>query len=382
MSATLRQKLARHAVTRAILHPWITLISLIILFLLVFFGTLHQADHGLYEAQRLYFDYGLVLVGGIFPLPGASLVLWVLSIQLIITMLVTLPLKWKKLGLWISHGGILVLLIGGFITQMMSVESQLTLAEGEIGHYSTSYHDWELAFWERKGDTNQVYAIVDDQLKAGREIKIASHGFDVEVKAYYRNSTAFTEKATGGKLPYVNPSGIATLESKAPEKEVTQNAPGIFFTLKLPGKKPMEVLLFGGESQPLIFTTAEGKTLHAQLRLRHYPLPFAVYLDKFTRVLHPGTDMAASYESEVQVTDSHGTRPIRIYMNNPMRYEGYTFFQASFSQERMGLERSTFAVVTNPGRLLPYISSLTVFGGLLLHFLIVFAGFIRRERQA
>jgi hypothetical protein len=35
-------------------------------------------------------------------------------------------------------------------------------------------------------------------------------------------------------------------------------------------------------------------------------------------------------------------------------------------------------VVTNPGRLLPYISSLTVFAGMLLHFLIRFLGYVRR----
>jgi hypothetical protein len=67
-------------------------------------------------------------------------------------------------------------------------------------------------------------------------------------------------------------------------------------------------------------------------------------------------------------------------MNNPLRYQGYTFFQASFSIDTDG-ERSTFAVVTNPGRLLPYISSLMVFGGMLLHFVLHFLGYVKRTAR-
>jgi cytochrome c biogenesis protein ResB len=121
------------------------------------------------------------------------------------------------------------------------------------------------------------------------------------------------------------------------------------------------------------------KTIRCQLRLKHYPLPFSIKLNEFKRDLHPGTDMAANYESTVDLEEIGQTRPVRIYMNNPLRHAGYTFFQASFSQEQNGTERSTFAVVTNPGRLLPYISSLTVFGGLLFHFLILFVGYARKQ---
>jgi hypothetical protein len=112
---SLRKKLARHPVTKLILHPAITLASLVCLFLLIFFGTLYQSEHGLYEAQQQFFGYELVLLGGYVPVPSASVVMWVLSIQLILTMALILPLQWKKLGLWVSHAGILALLVGGFI---------------------------------------------------------------------------------------------------------------------------------------------------------------------------------------------------------------------------------------------------------------------------
>lgn len=373
-----RQRCARHTIIRGLLHPAITLVSLILLFLLVFFGTLYQTEHGLYEAQRKFFGYGFVLLGGYVPVPAASLVLWVLSIQLIITLAFVLPWRWRKFGLWVSHLGILSLLVGGFITQIMAVESQATLAEGETAHYSTAYHDWELAFWVTDKDTNRVVAWSSEDLEPGRNLKIPPHPFEITVDAYYPNSVAFNSSATGGKSAAINPSGIALLESRPLEKEVEKNTPAILFTLKQPGHKDKKIQLFGLESQPLLLKDG-GQMVRCQLRLKHYPLPFWVKLTEFTRTLHPGTDMAASYESTVDLIENDQSRPVRIYMNNPLRHEGYTFFQASFSQEQNGTERSTFAVVTNPGRLLPYISSITVFAGLLIHFLLIFVGYARKQ---
>ena len=62
-------------------------------------------------------------------------------------------------------------------------------------------------------------------------------------------------------------------------------------------------------------------------------------------------------------------RELIIFMNNPLRYKNYTFYQASYSVDARGRELSTLAVVKNSGRLLPYISCLVTFTGLVVHFL-------------
>jgi hypothetical protein len=372
-----RQKAARHPVTKAVLHPAITLIALLILFVLVLTGTLYQANHGLFEAQKLYFGYGMVLVGGFFPLPASSLVLWVLAVQLAVTMALVLPWKLSRIGLWIVHLGIMTLLVGGFITQSMAVESQLTLAEGETGHFTTAYHEWELAFWEPKGDSNQVFAYDDEFLAPGSTLEVTPYHARIKVQAYYRNCDAFTTQATKGPK-YINPSGVGLLEQRKPDKEVTRNLPGVIFTLQEQGQPDREILLYGAELQPLILTL-DGRQVHMQLRLKHYPMGFSLKLTDFVKNVHPGTDIPSSFESYADLTDGASTRPIKVWMNNPLRFGGYTFFQASYQQPPGGVERSTFAVVTNPGRVLPYVSSLTVFGGLLLHFLIKLVPFVRRE---
>ena len=376
-SPSWRQQAARTGIVKAVLHPAITLTCLLLLFALIFFGTLYQADHGLFEAQKKFFGYGIVLVGGYFPLPAASLVIWVLSIQLSVMMSLHLAWKLNKIGLWIVHAGIMALLVGGFITQMLAVESQLTLAEGETGHFTTAYHEHELAFWEVKGDTNHVFSYDETALKPGRELDLAPYRAKVKVRAWYQNSDAFTTRATNGPK-YINASGIGMLEQRKPEKEVTQNAPGLIFTLSESGKPDQEILLYGQELHPLPLLL-NGKAVFAQLRLKHYPLDFSLKLTDFIKNTHPGTDVPSSFESYADLMEGGGSRPVKVWMNNPLRTHGYTFFQASYAQAQGQVDKSTFAVVTNPGRVLPYASSLAVFGGLLIHFLIKLIPFVRRE---
>ena len=52
-------------------------------------------------------------------------------------------------------------------------------------------------------------------------------------------------------------------------------------------------------------------------------------------------------------------------MNQPLRYEGLTFYQASYGEAG---RLSILQVVRNPGWLLPYISCGLAALGLLLHF--------------
>jgi hypothetical protein len=56
-------------------------------------------------------------------------------------------------------------------------------------------------------------------------------------------------------------------------------------------------------------------------------------------------------------------------MNEPLRYKGYTFYQSSFSLRPDG-EYSVLSVVRNKGRVFPYLASLLIFAGLLLHLVI------------
>ena len=56
-------------------------------------------------------------------------------------------------------------------------------------------------------------------------------------------------------------------------------------------------------------------------------------------------------------------------MNQPLRYKGYSFYQSSFDQ-RANTEVTVLNVVQNKGRLFPYIATLIIFIGIVLHLII------------
>ncbi len=67
-------------------------------------------------------------------------------------------------------------------------------------------------------------------------------------------------------------------------------------------------------------------------------------------------------------------------MNRPLRTGGYTFYQSSYAEDGRGGESSTFSVVRNSGRWLPYISSALLFLGLAWHFLAMLAAALKKTR--
>ena len=69
----------------------------------------------------------------------------------------------------------------------------------------------------------------------------------------------------------------------------------------------------------------------------------------------------------------------RFLENQPLRYAGKAFYQASFGKNDT---LSILQVVENPGWLLPYASCLLVAGGLLLHFALGLRRSAARQKAA
>ena len=82
--------------------------------------------------------------------------------------------------------------------------------------------------------------------------------------------------------------------------------------------------------------------------------------------MHPGTGIPKSYSSDINLIENGISKHILIEMNEPLRHKGYTFYQSSFIESLDG-ETTVLAAVKNYGRLFPYISSIIMCIGLLLH---------------
>jgi hypothetical protein len=274
--------------------------------------------------------------------------------------------------------GIIVLLVGGFFSFYYSEESSLMLEEGETKNMSTSRLLWELAVWENKGGERDVYALDTGGLDPGDTIRLQDLDLEIKVEKYYENcSPRMTGGATGNQV--INASGIQGLEEKPFHTEVARNIAGGIFAVNPSANTGQTLLLYGEESTPTP-AVVNNHVFSFSLRKKRILLPLDITLVDFRMKFYPNSNIPKSYESTVTIKGEEGLeRDVVISMNKPLRYKDLTFFQSSYYIAPDGSEHTILAVVQNFGRLLPYFSSIIIFLGLLIHFLLML--FNRKKAQ-
>ena len=173
----------------------LTVVCLCVALLLVFIGTLAQVDEGLYNAQNRYFRSLLICwtpKGADWRIPvfpGGYLIGGVLLINLLAAHAKRFQFTKKKIGIFIIHAGIVLLLLGQFATDLLSTESAMRLAEGESKNYSESGRESELVFIDVSDPKfDQVIAIPQGLLKGGVELRPDKLPFAVRVREFFPNS--------------------------------------------------------------------------------------------------------------------------------------------------------------------------------------------------
>ena len=149
------------------------------------------------------------------------------------------------------------------------------------------------------------------------------------------------------------------------------------------GMKAVEVEVDGitfwvKSGQAMSFDRGNEKLVF-EVTKRSLPLPFELTLERFKMDTDPGTNSPASYESFVSVfKGDQGSEKHHVYMNHPLKYDSFTFYQASYFQTQEGPYGSVLSVNYDPGRPLKYLGSLLLVFGSMWHF--VFRG--RKARPA
>ena len=83
------------------------------------------------------------------------------------------------------------------------------------------------------------------------------------------------------------------------------------------------------------------------------------------------------------VEDEKESRTVDIYMNNPLRKGGQTFYQYQMNHNQLGATAQTvLQVVKNPSWLTAYVGCLIVAAGLIYQFLYHLVGLARKRRKA
>jgi ABC-type transport system involved in cytochrome c biogenesis permease subunit len=128
----------------------------------------------------------------------------------------------------------------------------------------------------------------------------------------------------------------------------------------------------------------DGRTYDVALRFRRTYKPYSLTLIDVRKDDYLGTSTPRNYSSDVRLVDaSRDTdRQVHIWMNNPLRYAGETFYQSGYiGPPQAPTETTTLSVVTNSGWMIPYVACMLVAVGLPAHFLLTLLRFLNRRRR-
>ncbi|MCS5597646.1 MAG: cytochrome c biogenesis protein CcsA [Alphaproteobacteria bacterium] len=310
------------------------------LMVLLIVGTVAQKEMGLYAASKLFFAG-----------PAAWALLGLLTFCLTLKFLFASPWSWGRSGIILSHLGALILLYGGGLTALTNEEGYLIVPEGQQSRTILDYHARSLVLLK----DGQIHAEWDAHNLMAGHVLSGVDDIDIYIKSYCANCDI-----TRRENVQENAFGMAAqvqLSEKPSEKRNEENISGVTFSVN-----NVEYILFDGFTKPL--DIAGYELIYGRTQRR---LPFTVELVDFERDLHPGMQMARGYSSDIIVHDGDVNWPVKIEMNKPLRYKGYTLFQADFVEPAEGPSSTILAVVKNKGWIFPYIGTLIMALGLLIH---------------
>ena len=345
-----------------------------------------------------------------------------LAVNILLAMLLRLPWRRRQLGFLLTHGGVLLLLAGAFITRRSGIEATLSVVEGRNSHvaYRASYHfeitvsragqksviciplvtgplDWRKSAPSLMGKGASAPSLAElpwfpwhlpDRTEG---VVYNQGGICVEVLDYVTQPepsvrVRLTVEDSDGRS--TKPTAKGTGGTPAPREGEAKP-----FDLTLPDPVSCD-LGFAERPAPAV---VEGRDRRVELALARdaIDLGFAVHLREFHRRLDPGSPMPSHYSSWVDFLDARDPslpplqESVVITLNSPVDFcdprtgRSYRLFQEGFDgpwkpedpkfDKLLGNDRtrdhvylSELSVNYDPGRGLKYAGSLLVLLGIAL----------------
>ncbi|MEM6468833.1 MAG: cytochrome c biogenesis protein CcsA [Planctomycetota bacterium] len=307
-------------------------------------------------------------------------------------------------GNLLLHFGVGLLMVGQFAFGDRQLEQRVSLIEGSSTNTLINLDEVELSFIEDAGDEETVTAIpanrLVESLKNGDVISDDALPVDVRVLDYFRNSEvapapkgavnpatkgiglqklALEQRASGGTDSEIN---IAATYVELLQKD-SDNSLGVYMVSQ--EETDMEAFFPDGVSRSSFDEIqVDDKTYKIGLRFHREVKPYWVHLEDVQRRNYSGTETARDFSSYIRIIDPETgeDRRERVWMNNPLRYRGETFFQSNYTALPGGKEMTGLQVVRNSGWLIPYVACSIMALGMLAHFTGTLKRFVgRRERE-
>jgi len=298
----------------------------------------------------------------------------------------------RRAGLVLLHGGIGLMMFGELFVSYFAAEQRIVIREGQTVGYAEDIRSVELAITDAaKSDaaTSGVPLMVTGKVTRyarGEVADIEQLPFTVTVVEYFKNASI---EPVGAGVKNLATAGLGmqfVAEAVTPKGGVSQGpmdqaAAYVRYTRKSDGAvlgTYLHAQLFGAD-------LAGRRVLldnHPYLVELRFPRDYKSYRITLLDVRkddYVGTNIPRNYASQIHLQDpsKHVDFDAKIWMNNPLRYAGETFYQSGYNRTKSG-EVSILQVVHNTGWMIPYVACMLVGTGMLAHFLLVLLRFLRR----
>ncbi|QDT63436.1 cytochrome c biogenesis protein [Calycomorphotria hydatis] len=328
--------------------------------------------------------------------PSSMRILWQLMKGTLagVVLLIGCMLAFKKrAGIVLLHAGVALLMFSELLVGLYAEEAQMRLAEGETKSYVEDIRTVELAVIDPSGEeTDRVTSIPRSMLVTGETISDEALPFDIEIVDYQRNST-IKRVSDPEKNPATDGAGlrfeaVEIRPGTGVDTDAKVDLPSAYIRLldKQTGKPistrlVSSLLTFDQLSETV---NVDGVDYKVALRFKRSYRPFEITLNDVRKDDYIGTDTPRNYSSEVQIVSDDGQtdREVKIWMNNPLRFEGETFYQSGYFRDpSTGQETTTLQVAKNEAWMLPYVSCMIVAVGMVAQFLVTLLRFLGKQAR-
>ena len=336
----------------------------------------------------------------------------------------------RRAGIVVIHLGVGLLMVGELLVSLTAVEERMFIREGETVSRASEDRVLELAVVDRSPtDHDRVVSVPISLLQEGQEFEHEALPFAIELVEFMKNSKLYPTARLKqlARQEITNPTDFLSLRLLTQE-EADRTAyegqnraeTGTGVNVVAESARPLGVSAAGvneaaayirikpsaasekattllvaqrfGDASMIMGAPADlteeirdsDRTYEIALRQRRNQKPYSVTLEDIRKEDYIGTATPRDYSSYVVLNDPDrgvADQRVRIWMNNPLRYAGQTFYQSGYHPLPSG-EATSLQLVTNTGWMIPYIACMLVVVGLLSHFLLALTRFVGRQTRA
>ena len=322
-------------ISKILFSYWSTFILLVLLGIGAGVATIIENDFGTSTARVMVYSswwYEIVMVLTIVNMIGV-----IYKTKMI-----------KSKAKFIFHFAFVIILLGAGLTRYYGYEGILSVREGDSTNKMVSLEPYIQVIINNNGkitkyDYQKDFAAIDNSI-------LRNNNFSFDVPFDNKNlEISFLHYRYAKKG--MSSQGLLTVQAKIGEQ---------IDSTRIVGKR--------GSRPGVVKTLAFKDNIKVSLAYGSKPMviPFKIRLDDFELQRYAGSMAPSAYSSKVTLIDEKNniTLPYHIYMNHILTYNGYKFFQSSYSADEKG---TVLSVNHDPGTWPTYLGYLLLTIGLIMN---------------